>query len=56
MNQKNFYEMMGWSLFLICAVLFILSGLKNNDILLSIGSVIFLIACIIFLIGLIKSK
>ena len=56
MNQKIFCEIVGWSLFLICAVLFIISGFKNHDILLSVGSMLFLIACVIFLIPLIKSK
>jgi uncharacterized Tic20 family protein len=44
------YQMAGWVLFVICAILFIASSLKNHDTLTFIGSVFFLIACIIFLI------
>lgn len=41
---------------IICAIFFIASSLKNQDILTFIGSVIFLIACIVFLIPLVRSK
>ena len=61
-NQENKigleikYQLAGWILFIICAIFFIASSLKNQDILTFIGSVIFLIACIVFLIPLAKSK
>ncbi len=45
-------QLTGWILFVICALFFIASGLKNHDPLTFIGSVIFLIACIVFLIPL----
>jgi predicted membrane channel-forming protein YqfA (hemolysin III family) len=60
-NQKNQigqeikYELAGWILFIICAIFFVASSLKNHDILTFIGSVIFLIACIVFLIPLVRS-
>jgi len=44
------YQIDGWILFVVCAILFIASSLKNHDTLTFIGSVFFLIACIIFLI------
>jgi predicted membrane channel-forming protein YqfA (hemolysin III family) len=50
------YQLSGWILFIVCAILFIASSLKNQDMLNFIGSVIFLIACILFLIPLIRSK
>lgn len=50
------YQLIGWILFIICAIFFAASGLKNHDILTFIASVIFLIACIVFLIPLLKSK
>ena len=56
MEQEIKYQLLGWILFIICAVLFIASSLKNHDILTFMGSVIFLIACIVFLIPLIKSN
>jgi len=42
-------QIVGWILFIICAILFLASGLKNNDILTIIGSTAFLFACFLFL-------
>jgi len=60
-NKKPFereikYQLLGWVLFIFCAIFFILSSLKNHDILTFIGSVIFFIACIVFLIPLLMPK
>ena len=49
------YQIAGWILFVICAFFFIASSLKNHDTLTFIGSVIFLIACIIFLIPIFRA-
>ena len=48
------YQIIGWILFILCAIFFIVSSLKNQDILTFIGSVFFLIACIVFIIALLK--
>ena len=48
------YQLAGWILFVLCAILFTASSVKNHDILTFIGSVIFFIACIVFLIPLLK--
>jgi Na+/proline symporter len=53
-GQEIKYQLAGWILFIICAIFFIASGLKNHDILTFIGGVIFLIACIVFLIPLVR--
>jgi hypothetical protein len=56
-NQKNQigkalrYEIVGWILFILCAIFFIASSLKNHDMLTFVGSIIFFVACIIFLIS-----
>ncbi|MGB9441229.1 MAG: hypothetical protein WCB15_25035 [Desulfobacterales bacterium] len=61
-NQENQiekeikYQLAGWILFIICAIFFIASSLKNHDTLTFIGGVIFLIACIVFLIPLVRSN
>lgn len=49
------YQLSGWILFIICAIFFLASSLKNQDVLTFIGSVIFLIACIVFIIPLVSS-
>ncbi|MEA2100949.1 MAG: hypothetical protein U9P80_00030 [Thermodesulfobacteriota bacterium] len=53
-GQEIKYQLAGWILFIICAIFFIAAGLKNHDILTVIGGVTFFIACIIFLIPLVK--
>lgn len=47
-------QLIGWFLFIICALLFMVASLKNQDVLTFAGSLIFLVACIIFLIPLIN--
>jgi len=48
-------QLLGWILFIVCAIFFIASSLKNGDTLTLIGSVIFLIACMVFLMQLFKT-
>jgi hypothetical protein len=61
-NQENKvgleikYHLSGWVLFILCAIFFIASSVKNRDVLTFIGSVIFFIACIVFIIPLVRSK
>ncbi len=55
-GQEIKYQIAGWILFIICAIFFVASSLKNHDILTFIGGVFFLIACIVFLIPLVRSK
>ena len=55
-GQEIKYQIAGWILFIICAIFFVASSLKNHDILTFIGGVLFLIACIVFLIPLVRLK
>ena len=48
------YQITGWILFILCALFYIASSLKHRDPLSLAGSVIFLIACIVFLIPFLK--
>ncbi len=54
-RQDLKYQLFGWILFIVCAIFFIASSLNNGDTLTFIGSIIFLIACIVFLIPLLKT-
>lgn len=45
----------GWMLFLLCAVLFLISGMRSGDTLITAGSALFLLACFLFLYSL-KTK
>ncbi|MEA3358850.1 MAG: hypothetical protein U9R17_05515 [Thermodesulfobacteriota bacterium] len=55
LKQEVKYHFAGWVVFVICAVLFIASSLKSGDILMLVASIVFLAACIIFIIPLIKT-
>ncbi|MCF8029257.1 MAG: hypothetical protein K9K81_12895 [Desulfobacteraceae bacterium] len=52
-DKQERYQITGWILFIVCALFFAAAGLKNCDILTFAGSMVFLIACIVFLIPLI---
>jgi len=53
--EESKYQIAGWILFIICAIFFMVSSLKNHDTLTFIGSVIFLIACFVFLIPIFRA-
>ena len=55
-EKEKRYHVAGWILFVICAVFFIASGIKNKDTLTFAGSIVFLIACVVFLIPLLRRK
>ncbi|BBO67871.1 hypothetical protein DSCA_18010 [Desulfosarcina alkanivorans] len=54
MGREMTCHLAGWALFIVCAIFFIASSLKNHDALAFIGSVIFLVACIVFLVPLVR--
>lgn len=47
-------QLIGWILFVLCAVLFLASSVKNRDVLTFIGSVFFLVSCFFFIIPLVE--
>ena len=55
-KEKARIQLLGWVLFILCAIFFLASGIKNQDVLAIIGSVIFLIACIVFMLPLMEAK
>ena len=56
MSRESKFNLWGWFLFLICAVLFVTSAVMNGDIYYLIGSIVFLFACLIFLFPLLKKR
>ncbi|HUT70368.1 MAG TPA: hypothetical protein VMW89_06795 [Desulfatiglandales bacterium] len=50
------FHLWGWLLFMVCAGFFIASSIESNDILGLIGSIIFLIACVVFIVPLVIKK
>lgn len=49
------FQCIGWVLFIICSFFYLLSSFKKQDMLTFIGSILFLIACIVFLIPILES-
>ena len=52
LKRKDRYALAGWLLFILCAVFYLASSLKNRDPLAIIGSVLFFIACLVFMVPL----
>ena len=50
-NKKNSFnfEFWGWIIFIICSGFFIAASIKHRDTLSLIASIIFLIACLVFI-------
>ncbi len=49
------YQLYGWLLFITCALLFIVESFINRQPLLFVGSIIFLLACFLFLVPLLDT-
>jgi len=49
-KRERTYQLWGWILFLVCAIFFIISAIQNHDIPYLIGSIVFFLACVLFLI------
>lgn len=56
MFVKRRLEMLGWILFVICALLYLYGGIVAGDPLVISGSMVFLLACFIFIYATLKSK
>ena len=46
----------GWLLFILCAAFFIASAWRSHDMLYLIGSVVFLVACLVFLAPFVRGR
>ena len=53
-KQEIKFHLWGWILFLVCAAFFIAASVESGNTASLVGSIIFLIACVVFLIPLIK--
>jgi predicted membrane channel-forming protein YqfA (hemolysin III family) len=52
-KRERKFHLCGWILFLVCAGFFIASSVEDNNTLSLVGSIIFLFACVVFLIPLV---
>lgn len=55
-NRERKFHLWGWILFIVCAAFFIAASIKGDNTLTLIGSVIFLVACVVFLIPLVTGE
>ena len=55
-DMETRYHIAGWAIFVVCAVLFIVSALKSGDAIGLAGSIVFLLGCMVFIIPLIQRK
>ena len=56
MKREKKFELWGWILFLVCAGFFIASGIRSRDLFSLLGSVVFFVACVIFIIPLVRAE
>jgi uncharacterized membrane protein YhaH (DUF805 family) len=56
MSRESKFNLWGWLLFIVCAIFFIASATINGDILYLIGSIVFLFACLIFILPLVIKR
>ena len=52
-ERERRFSLWGWLLFLVCSIFFITSAVLSGDTLYLIGSVVFLFACLVFIIPLV---
>lgn len=55
-SREKRFHLWGWILFVVCAGFFIASAVRGGSILGVIGSVIFLVACVVFIVPLVKVR
>jgi uncharacterized protein YciI len=54
-HRERTYHLWGWILFILCAFLFIASSIRGADVLSLAASIVFLVACAIFMIPLVTA-
>jgi hypothetical protein len=55
-NKEPGIQLFGWILFLVCAGFFIASSIESGSLLSLLGSIVFLVACFVFMYPLVALK
>jgi len=55
-SREHRYNLWGWILFLVCAGFFIASSVRSGDGLALAASIIFLLACLLFIVPLLSRR
>ncbi len=54
-REDTRHAIWGWLLFVVCALFFMAAAWRNRDLLTFLGSLIFLVACLFFLLPLLRA-
>jgi succinate-acetate transporter protein len=54
-NKDLKTQLWGWGLFVVCSLLFILSSVRANDIILFVASILFFLGCVVFMVPLVQA-
>lgn len=54
MSRDERYQLVGWVLFIVCALFYIAASIESGSVTSFIGSVVFLVACFVFVIPLLR--
>jgi F0F1-type ATP synthase assembly protein I len=49
-------DLLGWLVFLVSSLFFLLSGVRNGDVMGVIGSALFFVACVLFIVPLLRER
>ncbi len=52
--HEKLFQLWGWILFVLSAVFFTLASLRSGDLVTLTGSLLFLLACVLFIVPLVK--
>lgn len=55
-SRQQRYNLWGWLLFVVCSGFFIASSLRSGDMLALAASIIFLLACLLFILPLLGRR
>ena len=53
-ERERRFQLWGWSLFIVCALLYIAASLESASLWSLLGSVVFLLACVVFMVPLLR--
>jgi hypothetical protein len=54
-NKDLMVQLAGWVLFVICAILFIISGIRMRDVVSTAASIMFFLGCVVFIVPLLRA-
>lgn len=53
-ERERRFQLWGWGLFVVCALMYVVSSVESGSLWSLAGSVVFLVACFVFMIPLVR--